>query len=284
MNNLTKKGKQIFIISVIVAVLIITTLIIQLVLSSQNENFEIKNFFVMIIIAVLAIGSCVYVYFVYSKRKGYTKNLSKDYYEKYESIILALKQTPLNYLERKEVADDVLAILIREQENGKTVDEAISMDSSEYVKKICESYGARNKLVFNILNGIQFSIFCFTIVQLAIYIARDTLNNFFSSSISISLIVYVIILSFVILPLTKSFKLNKKPFTAIISIVIILALYITAHELLYKFGENIIQIQNYLNLEVVFISSYGIAAFWIVIMILTMLLRGFLRKKSIKSL
>jgi len=284
MKNLSKRGKLIFTISVVLAAVVLATLIIQIAIGLKSGNTGLSGFLNLIIIAVLAVGSCFYVYYKYARRAGYLKKLNNDYYELYENIVFTLKNSTLNNIERKEAANDILAILIREQESGKSSKEAISMEPSEYARRVCESYGKRNKTIFNILYGVQFAIFVLSIIQIVIFLVRESLESFFSPSISISLVIYVLILSFALLPLIRSFNLNKKPVLLIITIVLILAAYIGTHELMHSNIENTQWIRSYLEAEIAFISSYFMALLWAAVMTATMLIKVYLRKKSIESL
>lgn len=279
---MTKRGKQIFIISVIVSILVLLTLAVYLISTWNNQ--EIGKSFIIIIIAMLAVLSSIFVYFKFSVRAGFTKQLNQDLYEKYEGIVLALQNTTLSYFEKREVAGDILGILLRGQESGKTADEIICEDTDEYVQKICDSFGKRNRAIFRIISGIQYIISTLTIVQITVYLVGDNISSFYNASINLSLIIYLALLAFVFIPIVKNARINNKPVMIFVPVVILLIAYIAVHELMYRLSDSMVWIQGYLNKEYVFINSFIMAFFWLAVMLSVTFLKKILRKKSIDSL
>ena len=282
MKNLTVKGKRIVFISAAIALLIILAVAYQLIVVSQSETAS-GNPTALIFIAVLAVLASAAAFLRYFVRSGHTKKLDAAYYDKYERITLALQNTTLGYFERKDVAADILGILISGQESGKAPDEIIA-DPLEYVAALTDSFGKRSRFIFALISGFQMTIYSLAIVQTAVFFMRDGLTSFYQASIGISLIVYILILSFVLIPLVKSAALRKKILMSGLIIALIVTAYFAAHELADKFGSTVAWIQYYLNGEVVFIPSFVTALIWTAVFLATIALRYLLRKRSIQTL
>jgi DNA-binding ferritin-like protein (Dps family) len=283
MKKLTARGKQIVIISAVFALIVILAVVFQLVAGSQSETAATGRPSALILIAVLAVAACAFAFFKYYVRIGHTKKLNAQYYEKYERIKLALKNTNLGYLERKDVASDILALLISAQNDNKAPGEVIA-DPVEYIKNLTDSFGKRSKFVFALISGLQMSIYTLAIVQVAVFFMRDGPASFYEASTGISIIIYILLLAFVLIPIVKTAIVSKKMLKAGIAIAVLIAVYFASHELMDAFGENVSWIQYYLNAEVVFIPSFVMALVWAAVMLALTVLRLLLRKRSIKSL
>ena len=93
---------------------------------------------------------------------------------------------------------DISDLLFQAQENDRPISSVIeNNDIDDFVKKIRLSYGYRNTVVFNILSGIQNMLYVLVIVQLAIFLIRNT-DTFFQTTMGLMMLPYLFFLSFIL--------------------------------------------------------------------------------------
>ena len=222
-----------------------------------------------------------------AKRRRYSSFLRNDYYEVYERIVAALENTTLSIFERREILLDISELLLQAQEKKRPVNSVIEDNIEDFIGRIKLSYGYRNGIVFNIISGIQNFIFVLTIVQVAIYLIRQT-DPFFETTIGLMILPYMFLLSFLLLPLLKYLISRQKIIWFIIAFIIALvslvSLFLGSNELLRRFGSDIVWVQTYFEKEITFISSWLIVIILILIMLSSWLAKWFMRHQSIKKM
>lgn len=284
MNNLTKNSKKLITISVIVSLLVIISFIVLYSIANKQGNISDGTPITMIIIILLALLSVTFMIFSRFKRTKYTKLLNKNFYEAYESFAEALQDSNLSLTEKKEVLLDVSGILLEAQQNGRTVSNVVGSDMDAFVNKVIQSFGYRNGFIFGILTGILYVMYMLLIIQTATYFIRDNGISYFNTTVGISILPYIVAISMFALPFSQRFAARKKYIKMILIPAIVLAIYITTHELLHKFGENISWINTYLDGETLLIKSWLIVTIWVVVIGSVLIAKELLRRRSIRNL
>jgi hypothetical protein len=238
---------------------------------------------ILIAIIVLGLLSLGIVIFLNKRRSKYAALLQDDYYKMYESISAALQDSTLSIFERRDVLMDISDLLLQAQQNNRPINTVIG-NVDDFIKGIKTSFGYRSNIVFNLLSGIQNTIFVLFVVQIAIYFMRGT-DSFFNTTIGLMILPYMVFLSFVIMPLMRYLlSRRRKVWLAAVSIGILAAVYIGVNEILHRFGMDIPWVQTYFEKEIPFINSWGILAVLVIIMALSWFIKWFIRYRSIKKL
>jgi len=242
---------------------------------------------ILAVIILFALISAVLMIILIVKRRRYSSFLRNDYYEVYERIVTALENSTLSIFERREILLDISELLLEAQEKKRQVSSVIEDNIEDFIGRIKLSYGYRNSVVFNILSGIQNFIFVLTIVQVAIFLIRQT-YPFFETTIGLMILPYMFLLSFLLLPLLKYLISRQKIIWFIIAFIIALvslvSLFLGSNELLRRFGSDIVWVQTYFEKEITFISSWLIVIILILIMLSSWLAKWFMRHQSIKKM
>ncbi|MFC2159413.1 hypothetical protein ACFLQS_01705 [Actinomycetota bacterium] len=282
MVSLTRQSKKIVIFSSILIGLLIISAIIMLVFWSNNGSGN-SLLWILVVIIFFALISAVLVIILIAKRRGYSSFLRNDYYEVYERIVAALENSTLSIFERREILLDISELLLQAQEKKRPVNSVIENNIEDFIGRIKLSYGYRNSVVFNILSGIQNFIFVLTIVQVAIYLIRQT-DPFFETTIGLMMLPYMFLLSFLLLPLLKYLISRQKIVWFIIALVSLVSLFLGSNEILRRFGSDIAWVQTYFEKEITFISSWYIVIILILVMVSSWFLKWFMRRQSIKKM
>jgi hypothetical protein len=197
--------------------------------------------------------------------------------------MVALENSSLSIFERREILLDISELLLKAQQEGRSVDSVIEKDVHGFVDRIKLSYGYRNSIIFNILIGIQYFIYALVIVQGAVYLMRST-DTFFETTIGLMILPEMFILSFLLIPLLRYFISHQKILWFILTLLGFVFLFLGSTVLLRRFGGDISWVQTYLDKEINIISSWLIIIILAIIMVSIWLIKWFIRKWSIKKI
>jgi hypothetical protein len=241
--------------------------------------------FPWILIAIIILGLLSLGIFIILnvRRSKYAALLQDDYYKMYESISAALQNSTLSIFERRDVLMDISDLLLQAQQNNRPINTVIG-NVDDFIKGIKTSFGYRSNIVFNLLSGIQNTIFVLVIVQIAIYFMRGT-DSFFNTTIGLMILPYIVLLSFLIMPLMRYLvSRQRKVWLAAALIGVPAVVYISVNEILHRFGMDIPWVQTYFEREIPFINSWIILAVLVIITALSWFIKWFIRFRSIKNL
>lgn len=282
MISLTRQSKKIVIFSSILIGLLIISSIIVFVFWPNNRQ-ENSLSWILTVIIIFALISAVLMVILIVKRRRYSSFLRNDYYEVYERIVAALENSTLSIFERREILLDISELLLQAQEKKRQVNSVIENNIEDFIERIKLSYGYRNGIVFNILSGIQNLLFVLTIVQVAIYLLRNT-DSFFETTMGLMILPYMFLLSFLLLPLLKYLISRQKIIWFIIALIGLVSLFLGSNELLRRFGSDIAWVQTYFEKEITFISSWFIVIIIILVMVSSWCAKWYMRRQSIKKM
>lgn len=284
MKNLTKKSKMIIVVSACVSILLIITVVALLIATYHNGNLNSSSIFLILSIIVLAIVSLAIVIIVRLKRSKYTKQFNKEYYEVFETVQDAMKNSNLTKMETSEVMNDITSMLFHAQMEGRIVSDVVGDDVDIFVQKVKDSFGNRNSILFSIMNGVLYLVYVLALMQSVIFLVRSNTSSFFNIEMSISIVPYMVILSFFIIPFMRYYISKQKVGWAILIPIGLVVIYFGTHELFHYLDLNVEWIYNYLNGDFVFISSYLMLFIYLGLVVICLLLKWYLRYRSIKNL
>lgn len=283
MTSLTRQSKKIVILSsALIGVLIIASIFLFIFWPRSNSaNSSPLVLALVILFAVIAASAAIIFLLAHRKKSSYLKN---NYFEVYEKIAGILGSSDLSIFEQREVLMDISDLLFQAQENSRPISSIIeNNDLDSFIKRIKLSYGYRNGIVFNILSGIQNFIFVLVIIQLAIFLIRDS-APFFKTTIGIPILPDMFLLAFIVLPISKYFISRYKILWFIVTIFGFLIVAFGLNALLRNFGIGSSWVQIYFEREIPFISSWSIAVILILVMAISWFLKWLLRYRSIQKM
>ena len=209
MSKITNKSKKLIIISTVISALLIITAIVWYAASgvdSQGRGF-VFIFLAIVLLAVLATAVLIYSRL---KRTEYTKELSQEYFEAYESVQDAVGSSNLTISERKEVLSDVAGMLYYAQTENRSAKDVVGDDALAFVEKVKHSFGYRNSAAFFIIDALIYLIMIMCLLQVVNFFAHEQAETFFEATIGISIIPYMVALSFLVVPLMRRSIARKK--------------------------------------------------------------------------
>jgi len=282
MKEVKGQSRKLVIFSAVMIGLLVVTVASILIFWSKGGQ---GGPFPWILIAIIILGLLSLGIFIILnvRRSKYAALLQDDYYKMYESISAALQNSTLSIFERRDVLMDISDLLLQAQQNNRPINTVIG-NVDDFIKGIKTSFGYRSNIVFNLLSGIQNTIFVLVIVQIAIYFMRGT-DSFFNTTIGLMILPYIVLLSFLIMPLMRYLvSRQRKVWLAAALIGVPAVVYISVNEILHRFGMDIPWVQTYFEREIPFINSWIILAVLVIITALSWFIKWFIRFRSIKNL
>jgi len=281
MRPIKKQSRKLVIFSSISISLLTIASVAVLIFWPKSEQGDT---FSWILIAIIILGLLFFgILIVLNVRRGkYAALLQDDYYKMYERIAAALQNSTLSLFERRDVLLDIADLLLQAQQNSRPINTVIG-DVDEFVKGVKTSFGYRNNIIFNLLSGIQNVIYVLTVVQIVIYFIRGT-DSFFSTTIGLMIIPYIVFVSFLMKPLMQYLVYKQRKVWFAAALIGIVAVYIGANELLHRFGMDIPWVRIYFEKEIPFIGSWVILALLITVLALSWFIKWLIRFQSVKNL
>jgi DNA-binding ferritin-like protein (Dps family) len=229
--------------------------------------------FPWILIIIIVVGSILglFEFYIHKKNRRTVNYLNGDYKKAYSKLTIQIGSSYLSYSEQKDVMQDIATMLYDAQDNNKPISEIIGMDSNKFVNSILRSFGYKKHFALLILEGIRYMLFIVIVVQCAIYNIRPT-QTIYEATVGYPLIAYMIILSFILLPITK-YSLTKRKVRFISIPILIIVLF----ELLYIFRKRLFDvgsvIDRFFEGEVSLIPNIAILLILMVALITTFIVK-----------
>ena len=284
MGRLTKKSKILITVSSAISALLIATMILWYVSAGRNNAQPKGSAPVFLAIVLIAVISTAVVIYIRMRRKGYTKELSKEYFEAYEAVQDSVANSNLTISERKEVISDVAGMLYFAQKEGRALQDVVGEDTEEFVEKVKHSFGYRNGALFYFINGLMYLIMMLGLVQAVNFFAHEQAKTFFDAKMGISMFFYLAVLSFLVVPLVRRSMTKKKFGWTFVIPFIFVAIYIVLTETLHRIDIDAAWIDAYLNGEAGFITSWWWLTAFAALIGLGFIAKWLIRKRSIKKL
>ena len=284
MNKLTNKSKRLVAVSAVISALLIITAVVWYIAAGGGDDSGRGGIFILLAIAVIAVAATAVLIYTRLKRNEYTKSFSREYFEVYEAVQDAAGNSNMTVSERKEVLSDVAEMLYYAQREGRSAEEVIGGDAQGFVDKVKEAFGYRNGAVFYLINGLMYLIMLLSLLQAVNFWAHEEVISFFDAKMGISIIPYMVALSFLIVPLMRRSISQKKMGWTFLIPVIFVVLYIASHEILYRIDTDSAWIKSYLDGEAGFIKSWWHLVAYSVMEGLGFFAKWYLRKRSVKKL
>ncbi len=197
---MTKRDRVVLISAALLAALVITSVVLQVV-SSKAWN-QTSSFLFALGMVVVCLFSIALVYLRLIRKSKYEKQLNPDYYEVYQAVKDGLTNSELSRMDQREALSDILEMLNHAQAAGKAIHTVIP-DGFVFVQRVIQAYTRRGRRgLFLLLDGCS----VFTLFVLLVYTLlwlENPASGYFTQKIDVSLLFFLFTIAFLVLPLTK---------------------------------------------------------------------------------
>jgi hypothetical protein len=281
MIKMTRRNKIVLFSSVFLALCIIASVIVDIKYTFTSDYINIRSLILVIIIILLSIISIPVVYFGKIRRNRFEKMLNDEYFQKYEIIKDAVINSQLPKNSKKEIREDILDILISAQKSGRNAEDVIE-NPEEFSRNILLSYAKPGRLtILSIIDGIVFSAFFILGGSMILWLEQVN-KNLFEIAMDTSILIFMLLISFIILPLTKKLTSTHNYWMFLLPIGSGLVFILVAESLRMFFpGSELIR--QLLDGSIRMIPNTAILIIYIVIIVLFLLMKSYLRKLLLKK-
>lgn len=279
---MTRRSKVIVISSILLAASVIVTAILQIV-ADENAMSGTSTIVMSLVIILIGTSSVVFIYLARAKRKADEKKLNESYFREFELIKDSIMNSPLSKCNKICITEDVLELLLTAQSNGKTVQTSIG-DTGSFVKDIISACISKPRsVVISILDGaIAFILFILFITTLLWF--EDFSMGYFNQRIDISMVLFVAIVSFILIPLIRQLASKKSAWTYFIPLAAGVV-FIGIAELSRAYLLNSSLVRTLLDGTIMMIPNIAVLAAFLVALIVLFTMRVYIRRlpRSISS-
>jgi DNA-binding ferritin-like protein (Dps family) len=214
------------------------------------------------VIVFLAVASTVLVVWTRMRRDKYTAGLAPAYFASYEAVADWLSVSALSRQQRREVLGDVLELLYHAQETARPSTDVVGDDVGAFVDRVQQSHGYRGTLEFHLLSGVQYLGLLLPLLQLVNWVAHPGTDSYLEATMGISMIPFIALLAFVVMPLTQLALVRNRIVPALAFPLGIGLLFVLCSELGRRYAWHLPWVRTFLDGEVVVVGSWGIALLW----------------------
>lgn len=262
MNRLTPRSKTRVVLSAAIAGVLLVTLGLLVVTMHRNGTLDQASPWLFVIVVVLAVASTVLVIWTRFRRDKYTSELAPAYFAAYEGVSDSLSTSPLTWQQRRGVLNDVLELLYHAQETGRPATDVVGDDPAAFVDRVQEAHGYRGTVGFQLLTGLQTFGWLLPLLQLVNWMAEQAQGSFFEATLGISIIPFMVLVAFVVMPVTQTALVHNRLALAMAMPLGLGILFVLSAELARNYAWHLPWVRTLLDGEVAIIGSWGIALLW----------------------
>lgn len=274
---MTKRNKIVLLSSIFLALCVIVTGIINLKYTIRNNAINIESFILIGIIILLSIISVPVVYFLKVRKSKFERMLDNKYFQKYEIIKDAVVNSQLSNINKKEIIEDVLDLLISAQKSGKSAEDTIS-NPETFIREILVAYAKPGRLsVLSIIDGIMYFIL-FTLGVSIVLWFEQTNMSFFKTGINISMLTLFFIISFILMPVIKKLTSTHNYWAFILPVAFGIVFVLLAEIIRRFFYSNEI-IRTFLDGTVRMVPNIIILVVYIILIPVALFSKSLIRRR-----
>lgn len=279
---MTKRNKIVLLTSILLALCVIATVTLNLKNTIRNNSIDIESLVLIGFIILLSVVSVPIVYFLKVRKSKFERILNNEYFQKYEIIRDSIMNSQLSSINKKEIREDVLDILISSQKSGKSAENTIG-NPEIFTREILLAFARPGRLpVLSIVDGIIYFI-CFVLgVSIFIWFEQTSIN-FFKIGIDISMITFFFIISFILIPATKKLTSTHNYWTFILPVAFGI-IFILLFEIIRRFFYDIEIIRQFLDGTIRMIPNIIILVLYIILIPILLFFKSYIRKRLLKKI
>jgi len=280
--KMTKRNKIVLLASIFLALCVIATVILNLKYTIHNNAININSLILIGIIILLSIISVPIVYFLKVRKSKFERMLNNEYFQKYEIIRDTVMNSQLSSINKKEIKEDVLDILISAQKSGKSAEDTIG-NPETFAREILLSYAKPGRLpVLSIIDGIMYFILFILGVSIFIWFEQTDMS-FFKTRININMIILVFIISFILIPVTKKLTSTHNYWMFILPVAFGIVFVLFAEIIRRFFYSNEI-IRQFLDGTVRMVPNIIILILYIVLIPIALFFKSYIRRRLLRTI
>ncbi|MDD5622470.1 MAG: hypothetical protein PHQ09_04820 [Actinomycetota bacterium] len=279
---MTKRNKIVLGSSIFLSLCVIATVIINLKYKIQNSDINTNSLILIGIIILLSIISIPVVYFLKVRKSKFERMLNNEYFQKYEIIKDAVMNSQLSGINKKEIKEDILDILISAQKSGKPAEDTVG-NPETFAGEIILSYARPGRLpVLSIMDGIMYFILFIMGVNIFMWFEQTNVS-FFKTGIDISIITFLFIISFILIPVTKKLASTHNYWMFILPVASGIVFVLFAEITRRFFYSNEI-IRQFLDGTVRMVPNIFILILYIVLIPIILFFKSYVRRQLLKTI
>jgi len=274
---MTNRNKVLLVSSIILALLVIASVVVwEMTGQSSGERIPVVLLATIILISVLSV---FVVYFSKIQKKKYEKLLNQEYYEQYEIIKDAVTNSQLSVATKKDITEDVLELLLSAQESGKSVDSVVG-NSQIFSNEIISSFAKPFRLaMLSLFDGFIAFILMILGASFVLWL-EQTQQSFFATRLDISMVMLFLLVTFLLIPVTKAQTGTRNPWMYMIPVAGGL-LFILLAEFLRAFFYDVNGVRLFLDGSVRMVPNVVILMIYLLSLPLFLILKQISRKRMI---
>jgi hypothetical protein len=279
---MTKRNKMVLMTSIFLALCVIVTLIINFYYTKGNNTIDTNSLIVIGTIILLSIISVFVVYFLKVRKSKFEKILNNEYFQKYEIIKDGINNSQLSSINKKEVKEDMLDLLISAQKSGKSAEDTIGSPEI-FTREILLSYSKHGRLtVLSIIDGIVYFILFVLGASIFLWFEKTDIS-FFNTGIDISMITFFFIISFFLIPITRKLTSTHNYWTFLLPVAFGIVFILFAEIIRRFFYSNEI-IRKFLDGNVRMVPNVIILIIYIVLIPTALFFKPYIRRRLMKTI
>ncbi len=211
---MTKRDKILLLSSILLACCVIVTAFFAIKTQPEYNtgNLGLLPLISATLITIISISSVLLVLFKIKKmHRGKAEGmLTGDYYRRYEVIRDAIANSQLSGNQKKEIREDLLDLLISAQRAGKDAD-LVTGNPELFAMEILHSFARPSRFaILSLFDGMTW--FLTFIVGVNTLLWLENINqSYFSIANDAGMVILIIIITFILVPLTKKLTSTKDP-------------------------------------------------------------------------
>jgi len=280
--KMTKRNKIVLLTSIFLALCVIASVILNLKYTIHNNIININSFILVGIIILLSIISVPIVYFSKVRKSKFERMLSNEYFIKYEIIRDTVMNSQLSNINKKEIKEDVLDIFISAQKSGKSAEDTIG-NPETFAREILKAYAKPGRLpVLSIIDGIMYFILFILGVSIFIWFEQTDMS-FFETRIDISMLTFFILISFILVPLTKKLTSTHNYWMFILPVAFGIVFVLFAEIIRRFFYSNEI-ISQFLDGTVRMVPNIIMLILYIILIPIALFFKSYIRIRLLRTM
>ncbi|MCK5764323.1 MAG: hypothetical protein KAH05_09400 [Clostridiales bacterium] len=233
---MTRKSKTKILVFVLIGILLIFSISIYLDIILKNDTMTTPMWVVAIVLIVLATVVVIMTVKRIAKT-GYEKNLKGEYLELYEDACEYLEISNISKNSKREIKEEILDVVLNSQEIKRNPEEIFGNDFGKAMEGWVISYGGSNKKIALLIDGAMFYFIFLLALHMLNYIENMNID-FFDARIDNSILIYIGILAFIVMPIARINAQKRKYFYYIGVIVLFVSVYIGFSEITHRYFSH----------------------------------------------
>jgi hypothetical protein len=278
---MTKRNIIVLMTSIFLALCVIATVIIGFYYTASKKSINNNSLIIIGAIILLSIISVFIVYFLKVRKSRFEKMLNNEYFQKYEIIKDAIRNSQLSDITKKEIREDILDLLISAQNSGKSAEDSVGSPEI-FTMEILLTYSKPGRLaVLSVIDGIIYFILFVLGASIILWLEQSGIS-FFNTGIDIIIIVFFFIISFILIPVIRKLTSTHNYWMFILPLAFGIVFILFAEIIRRFFYSNEI-VKQFLDGTIRMVPNVIILIIYIVLIPTALFFKSYIRRRLMKT-